>query len=57
MLNKNKVGKPYSFSNMLIMAVFAAKCVFKIWYREFTGSIEEFIDSIKEGIHLDVRTH
>ena len=33
MLNKNKVGKPYSFSNMLMVAAFVVKYVFKIGYR------------------------
>ncbi len=56
MMNHNKVGKPYSFSNMLIIAAFAVKCVFKIGYREAAGNVRDFIESIGIKSYPDFRT-
>ncbi len=56
MMNHNKVGKPYSFSNMLIIAAFAVKCVFKIGYREAAGSVKDFVESLGIKSNPDFRT-
>lgn len=55
-MNNKKVGKPYSFSNMLIIAAFAIKSVFKIGYREAAGNVKDFLDSISVKLHPDFRT-
>lgn len=55
-MNHKKVDKPYSFSNKLIIAAFAIKCVFKIGYREAAGNINDFLDSISVKLHPDFRT-
>jgi hypothetical protein len=55
-MNKGKVGKPYSFSNMLIIAAFAVKSIFKIGYREAAGNIKDFLDLVGVKSHPDFRT-
>ncbi len=55
-MNHKKVGKPYSFSNMLIIAAFAVKCIFKIGYREAAGNVKDFLGSVSEKLHPDFRT-
>lgn len=55
-MNHKKVGKPYAFSNMLIIAAFAIKSVFKIGYREAAGNVKDFLDSISVKLHPDFRT-
>ncbi len=55
-MNKDKVGKPYSFSNTLIIAAFAIKCVFKIGYREAAGNVKDFLESISVKLYPDFRT-
>jgi hypothetical protein len=55
-MNHKKVGKPYSFSNMLIIAAFAIKSVFKLGYREAAGNVKDFLDSISVKLHPDFRT-
>jgi transposase len=41
-LNKNKVGRPYQYSTVEILAAFAIKCVFKLGYREASGMVLDF---------------
>ncbi len=41
---------------MLIIAAFAVKCVFKIGYREASGNVKDFLDSISVKLHPDFRT-
>ncbi|MGH2637682.1 MAG: IS5 family transposase [Rhabdochlamydiaceae bacterium] len=55
-MNHDKVGKPFSFSNMLMVAAFAVKCVFKIGYRGAAGNVKDFLDSIGITSHPDFRT-
>lgn len=55
-MNHNKVGKPYSFSSLLIIAAFAVKCVFKIGYREAAGGVRDFVESIGMKASPDFRT-
>jgi hypothetical protein len=55
-MNHKKVGKPYSFSNMLIIAAFAIKSVFKVGYRGAAGNVKDFLDSINVKLHPDFRT-
>lgn len=55
-MNHNKVGKPFSFSNMLIIAAFAVKSVFKIGYREASGSVKDFLESIGVKLCPNFRT-
>jgi hypothetical protein len=55
-MNDKKVGKPFSFSNMLIIAAFAVKSVFKVGYREAAGNVKDFLDSIGVKLCPDFRT-
>ena len=55
-MNSHKVGKPYCYSNMVIIGAFAVKCVFKIGYREAAGTVEDFLDSVGIKEHPDFRT-
>ena len=56
MMNDKKVGKPFSFSNMLIIAAFAVKSVFKIGYREAAGNVKDFLESVGAKLCPDFRT-
>ncbi len=42
-MNKGKVGSPYQYSFMLILGVFAIKCVDKKGYREATGTVSDYL--------------
>lgn len=55
-MNYKKVGKPYSFGDVLIIAAFAVKCIFKIGYREAAGNVRDFLDSVGMKSHPDFRT-
>ena len=55
-MNLKKMGKPYSFSNMLIIAAFAVKSVFKIGYREAAGNVKDFLESAGVKLYPDFRT-
>lgn len=55
-MNHQKVGKPYSFSDMLVLAAFAVKCIFKIGYREAAGNVRDFLESIGMEPHPNFRT-
>lgn len=50
-MNKGKVGKPYRFSDILIIAGFAIKTIFKIGYREAAGNVSDYLsmNMIKES--------
>jgi len=41
-LNRNKVGRPYQYSTVEILAAFAIKCVLKLGYREASGMVLDF---------------
>ena len=55
-MNRKKVGRPYSFSNMLIISAFAIKSVFKIGYREAAGNVKDFLDLFGVRLCPDFRT-
>lgn len=48
-MNKGKVGKPYEYSEMLVIAGFAIKAVNKCGYREVAGNIEDYMNI--NGVH------
>jgi hypothetical protein len=41
-LNKGKVGRPYQYSNVEILAAFALKCYRKTGYRQAAGEVYDF---------------
>ena len=41
-LNRNKVGRPYQYSTVEILAAFAVKCVLKLGYREASGIVLDY---------------
>ncbi|MGC9204961.1 MAG: transposase [Candidatus Micrarchaeia archaeon] len=43
-LNKDKVGHSYVYLNIVILSVFALKCVFKIPYRAAEGTIRDYAE-------------
>lgn len=44
-MNQNKVGKPYRYTTLEVIAAFAIKSVFKIGYREAAGNIADYAES------------
>ena len=54
-MNKSKVGAPYEYTDMLIIAGFAIKTVFKEGYRGAAGTVADYTDRIGMG-HPDFRT-
>ncbi len=55
-MNNGKVGHPYEYSDLLIIAGFAVKSVFKIGYREAAGNVADYVDRIGVKGHPDFRT-
>jgi hypothetical protein len=54
-MNKEKEGKPFVYTDMLIIASFAVKSVFKIGYREAAGTMADYAD-LMGILHPDFRT-
>ncbi len=54
-MNRGKVGAPYEYTDMLIIAGFAIKTVFKQGYREAAGTVKDYTDRIS-FMHPDFRT-
>jgi len=55
-LNKDKVGRPYQYSDVEIFAAFAIKCVFKLGYREAADLVEDYEQSYGVENTPDFRT-
>lgn len=55
-MNHSKVGKPYLYTDILIVSGFAVKSVFKLGYREAAGNVADYLDSINIKEHPDFRT-
>lgn len=55
-MNKNKVGKPYEYSDIFIIAGFAIKTVNKNGYRQAAGNIEDYLTLNGINDHPDFRT-
>jgi len=45
-MNRGKVGAPYEYTDMLIIAGFAIKSVFKLGYREATGNVKDYAEAM-----------
>lgn len=48
-LNKGKAGRPYVYSNGLVFAAFAVKCLLRLGYRQTQGIVQD----ISTKLHLD----
>jgi hypothetical protein len=55
-MNRDKVGKPYEYSNVFIIAGFAVKTVNKIGYRQAAGNIEDYLTLNGINDYPDFRT-
>jgi hypothetical protein len=55
-LNKDKVGHPYVYLNILILSVFALKCVFKVPYRAAEGIIKDYTERNNISEYPNFRT-
>lgn len=55
-MNDGKVGHPYEYTDLLIIAGFAVKSVFKIGYREAEGNVADYMDKIGITQHPNFRT-
>jgi transposase len=45
-MNKGKVGRPFRYSNGLILAAFTIKCLFGLGYREAAGNLKGAVRSL-----------
>ena len=55
-MNKNKVGHPYRYATLFIVAAFAVKCIYKMGYRQASGAVEEYAENVGMNYKLDFRT-
>ncbi len=55
-INDGKVGHPYVYSEVLIVAGFAVKSIFKIGYREAAGMIKDYAELVRSSCSPDFRT-
>lgn len=56
-INKGKRGRPYKYSNGLILAAYTVKCLFRIGYREASGlvrGIAKKLGSVSSPVHTEI---
>lgn len=55
-LNKKKFGRPYEYTNTIILAAYSLKCLFRFGYRQTGGLIKDISNFIKGCVVPDFRT-
>ncbi len=55
-MNKNKVGHPYRYGTLFVIAAFAVKCIYKIGYRQASGVVEDYTENIGMNYKINFRT-
>lgn len=55
-LNKRKIGAPYQYTTLLIIAGFAIKSIFKVGYREAAGNVADYVELAGMKQSPDFRT-
>ncbi|MDE1834582.1 MAG: IS5 family transposase [Candidatus Micrarchaeota archaeon] len=55
-VNRNKRGRPFEYSNIVILSSYAIKCVFKLAYRQTEGLIVDITSLMKSSLCPNFRT-
>jgi hypothetical protein len=55
-MNHRKVGRPYHYTDLEIIAAFAVKAIFNIGYREAAGIIADYAESNRLQMHPNFRS-
>lgn len=55
-LNKEKFGRPYEYTNAVILAAYSLKCLFRFGYRQIGGLVKDISTYIKKCAVPDFRT-
>jgi hypothetical protein len=55
-INQNKRGRPFEYSNVVIFSSYAIKCVFKLAYRQTEGLIDSITSVMKSSLCPNFRT-
>jgi hypothetical protein len=54
--NHNKLGRPFEYSNIVILSSYAIKCIFKLGYRQVQGLIGDITTFMKNSLCPNFRT-